>query len=482
MEALQTSPPRNNFLRNLHAGLHLATGRPLERDAFITTFDQGLKLLLFLIGMELLASFLNTPQPATFSSYGLNHLGAAYLFDLMLLLLIARLARANLYQTGGMLIASLSASPLCLFIAHLLYYYSSEAELGPVTAWAIWFLPITWQLYILYRLLRLFAGIRFPRAFSLALFNTTLSISSLWLLPQSQLWYTNSGDASSGPYAKLFELNVEDLFYDQQSLMNETIQSVAEQRPGTTDLYLTAVAGYGYERVFLNEVEYVKRLFDERFDTQSRSLVLVNNVETVDRYPLANRHNLRNALAAIGERMDPDEDLLFLFMTSHGSSDHRFSVDFGPVPLDDLTPQQVRQALDDAAIRWRVIVVSSCYSGGFIDPLKDPHTLIITAAAPDRESFGCGTTSEFTDFGTAYFKHALSQSSDFIQAFELASTWVAEKEQREGRKASLPQRFIGDAIQKKLSQLKWSNLPSTKVTTHTKAACHDSSPKGTCPP
>ncbi|MES9941916.1 MAG: hypothetical protein ABW104_03885 [Candidatus Thiodiazotropha sp. 6PLUC2] len=39
------------------------------------------------------------------------------------------------------------------------------------------------------------------------------------------------------------------------------------QRPGNPDLYLMVVGGYGLEKVFLNEVEYVRDLFDRRFDT-----------------------------------------------------------------------------------------------------------------------------------------------------------------------------------------------------------------------
>ena len=164
--------------------------------------------------------------------------------------------------------------------------------------------------------------------------------------------------------------------------------------------------------------------------------------------------------------MQPEEDVLFLFMTSHGSPDHRFSVDFGPVPLDDLTPTQVRQALDDAGIRWRVVIVSSCYSGGFIEPLRSPNTLIITAAAADRESFGCGAQSEFTDFGTAYFKHALAQRPDFIEAFDIAAKWVEEKERREHRKPSMPQRFVGEAIRKKLALLNKGSYRESALLQH----------------
>lgn len=266
---------------------------------------------------------------------------------------------------------------------------------------------------------------------------------------------------------------MEDLFYDQQRLVEESLAQMQPQRPGVADLYLLAVGGYGLERVFLNEVEYVRDLFDRRFDTLGHSTILVNNVSRVTQYPMANGHNLAAVLAGMAQRMDRDEDVLFLFMTSHGSRKHRFSLNFGPVPLDDLKPEQIRAALDDAGIRWRVIVVSSCYSGGFIEPLRDPNTLIITAAAADRTSFGCGAQSEFTDFGTAYFKQALAQQRDFIDAYDIAASWVKDKEQREHRQASRPQRFVGEAIRTKLAALVDSHA-------HPAAATAQATSSGVC--
>ncbi|MET0068359.1 MAG: C13 family peptidase [Candidatus Thiodiazotropha sp.] len=451
MEAIDSRFSLRALGQNLSAGLRLATGMRVARNDFIISFDQGLLLMLLMIGLEVLIDTLGTQLPASYSGYGLNYLAAVYLFDLMLILLLARLAGADVRQTGGLVIANLAFSPVYLLVSHLLSLRIADSGLNLAGIWLLWLLPVLWQLLILVRLLQLFIDLAKRRAVSLAVLNIVLGITSLWLLPHTQLWYSDEPESADNPYARLYELSVEDLFYEQPQIMQSSLANIAPQRPGVTDLYLLAMGGYGLEKVFLNEVEYVRQLFDARFDTRERSLILVNNVDSVHRHPLANRHNLRDALASLGSRMDTEEDVLFLFMTSHGSKSHRFSLNFGPVRLDDLTPQQVRQALDDAAIRWRVILVSSCYSGGFIEPLKNPNTLIMTAAAPDRTSFGCGTESEFTDFGTAYFKHGLVESANFIHAFDLAETWISDKEKREKRKPSLPQRFVGEAIGEKLA-------------------------------
>jgi hypothetical protein len=101
--------------------------------------------------------------------------------------------------------------------------------------------------------------------------------------------------------------------------------------------------------------------------------------------------------------MDPDEDILMLFLTSHGSEDHELAVDFWPLELNTIKPEDLRKALDEAGIRFRVLVISACYSGGFLPALSDDNTLIMAAAAADRQSFGCANENEYTYFGRALF-------------------------------------------------------------------------------
>jgi len=108
--------------------------------------------------------------------------------------------------------------------------------------------------------------------------------------------------------------------------------------------------------------------------------------------------------------------------------------------LPDLHAQQLADILESTAIKWKVIVISSCYSGKFIEPLKNDTTLIITASDGDRTSFGCADENEFTSFGEAYFKIALNQTKDFVEAFDIANSKVAEKEKTfKSEKHSNPQ-------------------------------------------
>jgi len=53
---------------------------------------------------------------------------------------------------------------------------------------------------------------------------------------------------------------------------------------------------------------------------------------------------------------------------------------------------------------------------------------VITAARPDRTSFGCADDAEFTYFSQAYFKDALPRSGSFEQAFRQAQVLVTARE------------------------------------------------------
>lgn len=237
----------------------------------------------------------------------------------------------------------------------------------------------------------------------------------------------------------LLQSSPEVLLAGQSALVDHALAELKAQDSERTDGYLLAFGGDGSETVFRNEVDYVRQLFGQRFGMQDRTLGLLNHPETTDKLPLATLTNLRSALEGMSEVMDPEEDLLFLFMTSHGSSDHQLYVDLLDLPLDQIDPQQLRAALDDSGIRWKVLVLSACYSGGFIDALTDSTTLVITAAREDRTSFGCGVDSDFTYFGRAFFIDALNQTADFLLAFDLAKERIAEREAEEELDPSEPQ-------------------------------------------
>lgn len=264
---------------------------------------------------------------------------------------------------------------------------------------------------------------------------------------------TASDDGTPDAHPESPSFDTEQVIAAQPALLAEKLAQLAPQRPGQVDVYFVAFGGDGDEDVFRNEAEYAQKLFDQRFGAAGRTLALVNHTETIGVAPLATRTNLTQALAAIGRIIDRDEDIVVLFMTSHGNhDDHSVYVKLGELPLYDVTPADLRKALDRAGIKHRVVVVSACYAGGFVRPLRDGHTMVITAARADRPSFGCSSESELTYFGHAFLVDALNRTVDFREAFAQARGEIAEWENEQDQKHSYPQFASAPAIDRQLAR------------------------------
>jgi hypothetical protein len=255
------------------------------------------------------------------------------------------------------------------------------------------------------------------------------------------------------------------LYERERGRVAAAVNALVPQRPGKPDLYVVGFGGDSSEDVFRNETEYLEKLMSQRFRSQGRVIALINHNDSLVRAPrpLATLENLRNTLAGVGKVMDPEQDVLLLFMTLHGTPEHRLFVRMAPAYLDLISPEALRKALDDAGIRNRVLVLSACFSGGFVPALKDPHTLILTAAHRSRTSFGCGPDSEATYFGRAWMIEGLNETADFIAAFESAKTRIDARERAEGFRPSKPQIEIGDAILPRLQAWQDQLVPGPAV-------------------
>ncbi|NWA26598.1 caspase family protein [Pseudomonas gingeri] len=203
------------------------------------------------------------------------------------------------------------------------------------------------------------------------------------------------------------------------------------------ELYSLVLAGDGKQSVFMREADYVSQMLATRFGAYGQ-ISLVNHRDHLGDRPMATRENLRRAAQTLAERSGP-EDLIFIYLTSHGTHEHEFVLDQPRLELADLPADELASALAPLKNRDKVIVISACYSGGFIPALKDERTLIMTASRADRVSFGCSEEADFTYFGDALFAQALNQTDDLQQAFALAKAHVAEREQADNFEASEPQ-------------------------------------------
>ncbi|WP_434601924.1 caspase family protein [Pseudomonas sp. Z4-7] len=222
----------------------------------------------------------------------------------------------------------------------------------------------------------------------------------------------------------------------QGRLLDEALANIPAST-SAVELYSLTLGGDGKQSVFLRESDYVANMLASRFGAFGQ-IRLVNHRDHLGDRPMATRENLRRAAATLAERSGP-EDLVFIYLTSHGSSEHELVLDQPRMELADLLADELAAVLAPLKNRDKIIVISACYSGGFIPALKDERTLIMTASRADRVSFGCSEEANFTYFGDALFAQALNQTDDLEQAFKRAKGIVAEREQADNFEASEPQ-------------------------------------------
>lgn len=246
----------------------------------------------------------------------------------------------------------------------------------------------------------------------------------------------------------------QDVFEDQQALLTETLAAVTSRQGEHINVFGLVYAPYA-QSVFVRESAMVAGVLQDRFGATGHIVQLVNHPSVTDSIPWATNQNLRASLQVLARQMDRENDVLVVYLSSHGGSDFKLATQHPPLDVAELTPQMLRSMLDEVGVRNRVIAVSACFSGGWIEPLASDNTLVMTAADATHTSYGCGSLSELTFFGRALFDEQLRKGYSFEDAFAAARPIIQQRE-IEGKKEdgfSNPQIAIGHGIRAVLAKL-----------------------------
>jgi Peptidase C13 family len=460
----------NDARRNVLAGLRLALMRPVSLLDFRVSAPQFLAMGIFgglcasLVDLAVLAGAVQ------FNGAGIG----GHVRDTALLLLICWALALWLRAPAATLalpVVLLSAG----WIPDLVFagIMAAPAPFGIDSAWqytVLWWAVLAWSLLLAWRSIAvvLQGKGRFGPARRVgsvaALFGGTLVLALVF--PAPRLWEERPAAAAVNADAEqLPRVESEEVLAAQPKLLLEALTGLEEREPGKTNFYFVGFASDASQDVFRNDMEAAQEVVDARLGTEGRSVVLINSPKTVLDAPLATVTNLQASLSTVGRLIDAEEDIVLIYLSSHGSADYHLYVNFPPLVLQQLTPIVLHRMLNEAGIKWKVVVVSACYSGGYVEPLKDPYTLVITSSRADRTSFGCDNASTFTYFGQAYFQEALKKTTSFVEAFELARAAIAERERAEGLTPSEPQIYVGNAIRDKLG----SGGKTTKIAAYAHA-------------
>lgn len=429
-----------SLLKNLLAGARLALFLPVRAFDYRASPADFATLLAFNFALWVLAAALRAGFAGDFDPFAV----AIYLGAVPLVLAAAALVAAAYRAPGSLLLVAtaLTASDPVFELAGLVLP-GLAAALGPAAVIAL----LGWIWLAALRAVAVCAGTRRPPFLKSALVVTAMIAVGYFAFPRTDVWLAPQAETAPDPLAE------ERLFHLQGRLIESALASIQRGRPGSPELYFVGFAPDASQDVFLREMRFVKRQFDKRFGAAGRSIVLASSNDALEEFPVGSATNLARALARVGEAMNAEEDLLFLLVSAHGAPDYRLSASQPPLELAPLTPTALARMLQDSGIKWRVVVVSACFSGGYIEPLRDDNSIVITASAQDRHSFGCETGRDATYFGQAYFRDALEKTRSFVAAFDVAKKIVEEAEGKEGLLPSRPQIWIGPAIARRLDQL-----------------------------
>lgn len=349
-----------------------------------------------------------------------------------------------------MLVAALPVEAASFGIAALSARESLPEFLSqPFWAWTLYAALYGWAVLMQLRVSHWLLA-SWPRALAVALTGLGLMVLGTWQLDY-RLWYATAPKEDDSPVLELSQ----EVFEQQQALLASALAGIAPDRPGTADVYGIVFAPYAPEDVFLRESTLVADVLATRFDASGRIVHLLNNAKTTDKNPWATPLNLQRAIEGIARKMDREKDVLVLYLTSHGASDFRLAASHWPLEVGQVTPESLRKMLDGAGIRNRVIGISACFSGGWVEPLATDHSLVMTAADATHTSYGCGRLSELTFFGRAMFDEQLRRTTSFEEAFAAAVPVIKKREEEAGKKDgfSNPQIRVGAGIRPTLAAL-----------------------------
>jgi len=155
--------------------------------------------------------------------------------------------------------------------------------------------------------------------------------------------------------------------------------------------------------------------------------------------------------AALQAAASRAKDGCLIYFTSHGTPDGMLIGDA------ILSPAQMRDMVNSSCgNRPSVIVMSSCYSGQFVTPLAGDNRIIMTAARPDRTSFGCGEMDHYTFFDDCFLR-AMPMAGDFPGLGHMVQECVATREQQmKATPPSEPQVNVGSQV---IFTLRWREAP-----------------------
>ena len=159
---------------------------------------------------------------------------------------------------------------------------------------------LAWMWLVSVRAVIVCMGARHPQVLKGALAVTAMLALTFFAFPRTDVWQLPPEEDEPQP------LTQERTFHLQGQLIEGALAGIAKGREGLPELYFVGFAPDASQDVFLKEMRFVRRLFDERFGTAGRSIALVSSQEALDEYQIASVTNLSRAIDRVAQSMNGD--------------------------------------------------------------------------------------------------------------------------------------------------------------------------------
>lgn len=273
--------------------------------------------------------------------------------------------------------------------------------------------------------------------------NTDRSSYNVWELAYANFYQTGPEPENAS------SIDVGAIELAQPSLLEAEVARLKPEHKDKSDIYTIGIAGWADQNVFVKELDGGLAALDSAMGLDRGVIRLVNHADTVEKWPIATRTNFASAVHSIAKIMNKEEDVLLLFITSHGGPGG-VALYFSDMTSAFLSPDNIATILEREGIKNRILIVSACYAGVFVPRLASPDSIILTAADDKNPSFGCSNERDWTYFGDALFNQNLGPGVSLDEAFTTAKEKISKWETRDGLPASNPQGYFGPSLSEKL--------------------------------
>jgi len=459
--------------------LRLVAWRGPRDGAAAMTPAQFVALGAAMILLELVTQMAIGGQWRYFQLYGVDSIFGRIAVTFAIILLFARIdAKPPTARHLALLVFGLTLGSDLLGVGT--YYTAKSMEgrglLATILAWSLLTLPlllVVWTSGGARKVFALVTACRRPTlravGFSFCLWLALTAWPEWPMLPgadfearRANWWELASAIRSRAAESKLYaEAEVRFAEAEQRRVATELAQparletALAQLAPRAAkkrNVFVLAIAGSDSETVFESETRRSLEILTRRLGAEGHALSLVNGEAKEGQPPLATVQNIAESIRGVAARMDKDNDLLVLAMSSHGSKEG-FSLQKEHFFERLLDPKALRGVLDDAGVKNRLVIVSACHSGVFVPEFSDARSAVVTAASAERTSFGCANDRDWTYFGEAFYDHGVKEKESIPAAFEAAQGLIASWEAEQRLTPSQPQIFLGEEFKRRFPDL-----------------------------